>query len=330
MGRQRKGRALDGVLLLDKPLGMSSNQALMRAKRLFFAAKAGHTGSLDPLATGLLPLCFGEATKFSQFLLDADKRYQSTFRLGEVTSTADADGEALSRTPTDGLTEDQVVKALKQLEGDILQVPPMYSALKHQGQPLYKLAREGQEVAREARPVTIHRLELRAFRPGPAAEVDVAVHCTKGTYIRTLAEDLGAILGCGGRVDTLHRVASGPFEVSAAVTLEALEAERGEGAAELLDHHLLPADAPVARLPALLLPEASGYYFRLGNPVMDPQVYRLGNEGDMVRVFLETATGQNFLGLGALTDEGQVAPKRLIASRPVDHPAPKPHLPPGT
>lgn len=315
MGRQRKGRLIDGVLLLDKPIGMSSNQALQRAKRMFFAAKAGHTGSLDPLATGLLPLCFGEATKFSQFLLDADKRYQSTFRLGEVTSTGDAAGEVLSQSSTDGLNAEQVAQALAQFEGDILQVPSMFSALKHKGQPLYKLAREGKEVERKARAIHIFSIEMLEFRPGPAAEVDVAVHCTKGTYIRSLAEDLGAALGCGGRVETLHRTATGPFEVSQAVTLDQLATELGEGPAEVLDQHLLPADAPVASLPALVLPESSAYYFRLGNPVMDAQVYRLGDEGDMVRVFAQFEPRPRFLGLGELSGEGQVAPKRLIASQ---------------
>ena len=315
MARRRKGRALDGVLLLDKPVGISSNQALMRAKRLFFAAKAGHTGSLDPLASGLLPICFGEATKFSQFLLDADKRYQCTFRLGETTTTGDADGDVLTQSNTDALQREQVLKALSNLEGDILQVPPMYSALKHQGQPLYKLAREGKEVDRPARPVSIYRIELLGFLPGSAAEVDVDVHCSKGTYVRTLAEDLGAALGCGARVQTLRRVAAGLFDLSRATTLTALEAQRGEGSAEKLDHHLLPCDAPVASLPALILPESSGYYFSQGNPVRDPQVYRLGDEGDMVRVFL--ADENQFLGLGELTDDGQVAPKRLVANGPV-------------
>lgn len=329
MGRQRKGRPLDGVLLLNKPAGMSSNQALQRAKRLFFAAKAGHTGSLDPQATGLLPLCFGEATKFSQFLLDADKRYRSTFRLGETTSTADADGEVLSQSPTDHIDIAQVTQALDGFLGDIMQLPPMYSALKHRGQPLYKLAREGREVERQERPVHIYSIEVLDFRPGPAAEVDVEVHCTKGTYIRTLAENLGELLDCGGRVEALHRVASGPFDDSRAVTLESLEAERGDGRAEQLDHHLLPADAPVASLPALLLPATSGYYFRQGNPVMDSQVYRLGDEGDMVRVFLESGETQQFLGLGELTDEGLVAPKRLIASSAATAPTPSPICPEG-
>lgn len=317
MARRRKGRLIDGVLLLNKAAGMSSNHALQRAKRLFFAAKAGHTGSLDPLATGLLPLCLGEATKFSQFLLDAEKGYQSTFRLGVVTTTGDAEGEVLHEADASGVTREQVARALEQFVGDIEQVPPMFSALKLNGQPLYKLAREGKEVERKPRPVTIHRIELLDFRPGPEAEIDVEVLCTKGTYIRTLAEDIGQVLDCGARVERLHRTRSGPFDVADAVSLDELEAERGEGLAELLDHHLLPPDTPVASLPALVLPADSAYYFRQGNPVMDPQVYRLGDEGDMVRVFgenAEAAQEPRFLGLGELDDEGRVAPKRLVAS----------------
>ncbi|WP_347331768.1 tRNA pseudouridine(55) synthase TruB [Marinimicrobium locisalis] len=317
MGRRRKGRLIDGVLLLNKSAGMSSNHALQRAKRLFFAAKAGHTGSLDPLATGLLPLCFGEATKFSQFLLDAEKGYRSTFKLGVVTSTGDAEGEVLYESDASGITREQVAQTLEHFVGDIEQVPPMYSALKLNGQPLYKLAREGKEVERQPRPVTIFKIELLGFRPGPKAEVDVEVHCSKGTYIRTLAEDIGQALDCGARVEQLHRTRSGPFDVARAVSLEALEEERGDGLAEQLDHHLLPADTPVAELPALTLPADSAYYFRLGNPVMDPQVYRLGDEGDMVRVFQGghgEAESPRFLGLGELDDEGRVAPKRLVAA----------------
>lgn len=309
----RKGRPVNGVLLLDKPAGMTSNRALQQARRLLFAAKAGHTGSLDPLATGLLPLCFGEATKFSQYLLDAAKSYRATVRLGVVTRTGDAEGELLHEADTSHIRREQVAEALARFEGEIEQVPPMYSALKLNGQPLYKLAREGKEVERQPRAVTIERLELLDFRPGPAAEVDVAVQCSKGTYIRTLAEDIGQVLDCGGRVECLRRLGSGGFELAEAVTLEALEAERGEGPAESLDHHLLPVDALVANLPALELPAESAYYFRQGNPVMDPQVYRLGDEGDMVRVFSESGESR-FLGLGALDDEGRVAPRRLIAA----------------
>ncbi len=310
MGRRRKGRPVNGVLVLNKPAGVTSNQALQRAKRLLFAAKAGHTGSLDPLATGVLPLCFGEATKFSQFLLDADKRYESTFCLGVKTSTGDAEGEILAEQSAATLDREQVEAALATFMGDIMQMPPMYSALKQQGQPLYRLARQGVEVEREARPVTFYALTLLDFRPGEHAEVDVEVHCSKGTYIRSLAEDLGEKLGCGGHVTRLHRTAAGPYTEAASVTLEALEAERGEGLAEQLDHHLLPVDSPVASLAPLTLPETSSHYFRQGNPVMDAGVYRAGREGDMVRVFCEN--GQ-FLGLGAL-EEGCVAPKRLIAN----------------
>lgn len=317
MGR-RKGRPIDGVLLLHKPAGMTSNRALQIAKRLFFAEKAGHTGSLDPLATGVLPLCFGESTKFSQFLLDADKGYRSTFRLGATTTTCDADGEVITEVSTENLTKERVETALKEFLGDILQVPPMYSALKHQGQPLYKMARQGLEIERQPRAVTIHRIELLDFRSGVAAEVDVEIRCTKGTYIRSIAQDLGAALGCGAHVKTLHRCAAGLFEESQTVTLESLEATFEAGGYEALDACLLSPDAPVASLPAIYLPEQSGYYFRLGNPVMDPQAYRLGDQGDIVRVFLtsEETAESLFLGLGELTGEGLVAPKRIIANRP--------------
>lgn len=324
MGR-RKGRAVDGVLLLHKPAGMTSNRALQIAKRLFFVEKAGHTGSLDPLATGVLPLCFGEATKFSQFLLDADKGYRSTFRLGLRTTTSDADGEPASEeVSTAALTRAQVEAALQPFVGDILQVPSMFSALKHQGQPLYKMARQGIEIERQPRPVTVFSIVVLDFRPGPAAEVDVDIRCSKGTYIRSIAEDLGFALGCGAHVKTLHRSHAGRFSETQTVTLESLEAAHEQGGYAALDQYLLPADAPVASLPALCLPAESGYYFRLGNPVMDPQVYRLGEQGDMVRVFSGAAPADGgasgadlFLGLGELTDDGRVAPKRIIANRPV-------------
>ncbi len=310
MGRRRaRGRALNGVLLLNKSAGMTSNDALQQAKRLFYVAKAGHTGSLDPLATGVLPLCFGEATKFSQFLLDADKRYRTTYRLGAFTTTGDADGELLEQTDTSAITRDQVLAELEAFKGDIEQVPPMYSALKHNGEPLYKLARAGIEVEREARPVTIYSIELLHFRAGPQAEVDLDIRCSKGTYIRSIAEDLGEALGCGAHVAKLHRSESGPFVEADTISLEALREERGEQLAEVLDHHLLPMDAPVQSLASMTLEDTSAYYFGQGNPVMDPQVYRIGDEGDMVRVFAENG---DFLGVGVLDDEGRVAPKRLV------------------
>lgn len=310
MGRRRsKGRAVHGVLLLNKPQGVTSNGALQMAKRLFFAAKAGHTGSLDPLATGVLPLCFGEATKFSQFLLDADKRYTVTYRLGAFSTTGDSDGELLDEVDASSVTEARIAAELEAFIGTIQQVPPMYSALKHEGQPLYKLARQGIEVERKAREVTIYSADILDFRAGEAAEVDVDIHCGKGTYVRSIGEDLGRALGCGAHVVSLHRTQAGPFGIEDTITLDELESERGEDRAETLDHHLLSVDAPVENLPALDLPEDSAYYFKQGNPVMDAQVYRIGDEGDMVRVFVEEGP---FLGVGIIDDEGRIAPKRLV------------------
>ncbi len=316
MARKRKGRPINGVLLLDKPLGMSSNGALQRVKRLFDAAKAGHTGSLDPLATGVLPVCLGEATKFSQYLLDADKRYTSTFRLGVQTASGDADGEIIAEVDASHLSKDAVKSALDSFIGDIEQVPSMYSALKHQGQPLYKLAREGKTIEREPRAITIYHINVLGFRPGTYAEVDVDVLCSKGTYIRSLAEDVGKALGVGGMVTALRRTQSGQFEITDAVALEALEAERAEEGASgergaVLDHHLLPMDVPVADFPQLTLPETSAFYFMQGQAVMDSQVYRIAEEGDMVRVAAESG---DFLGLGEVTGDGKVAPKRLVVA----------------
>ena len=302
------------MLLLNKDTGMTSNDALQKAKRLFFVAKAGHTGSLDPLATGVLPLCFGEATKFSQFLLDADKRYRTTYRLGAYTTTGDSDGELLDQVSTAALTRAQVEQAAKAFVGDIMQVPPMYSALKLNGVPLYKLAREGIVVERAARPVTVYSIDVLDFRPGESAEVDLDIHCSKGTYVRTIAEDIGKALGCGAHVIRLHRSQAGPFTEDQCISLAELIAERGEAEPDILDYHLLPADAPVQALAEIVLPVTSAYYFSQGQPVMDSQVYRIGDEGDMARVFQEDGDSRRFLGIAEITDDGRVAPKRLIAS----------------
>lgn len=314
--RRRKGRPVDGVLLLNKPAGMTSNQALQQAKRLFFAEKAGHTGSLDPMATGVLPLCFGEATKFSQFLLDADKAYRTTVRLGVTTDTCDAEGDEIERCSAQSITQSQIEKALSKFRGPIQQVPPMYSALKRDGQPLYKLARQGVEVEREARDVEIFELDLLNFRPGEIAEVDLLVRCSKGTYIRSIAYDLGELLECGGHVSRLHRVASGEFTEDQCITLENLQSVFDQGSYEALDQQLQPADAPVASLPAVILPPDSAWYFRQGNPVMHAQIYRIADQGDIVRVFCAETdqSAQRFLGLGEITDDGRVAPKRIIAN----------------
>lgn len=311
MGRRRKfGRAVSGVLVVDKPAGVTSNDVVQRAKRLFFANKAGHTGALDPLATGVLPLCFGEATKFSQYLLESDKGYISTFHFGIDTETADADGDIVTQKDASSVTAKMLEKAIQRYRGDIEQVPPMYSALKRNGQPLYKLAREGIEVERDARPVTLYSFELLDFRPGPVAEADVRVECSKGTYIRSLAQDIGRDLNVGGHVAQLQRIQAGPFLLEQAFCLDDLELERGEQRAEILDYHLLPVDAPVAEMARLTLDDHSGFYFLRGQAVINNQVYRLGDEGDKVRVFQENG---EFLGVGEITDDGRVAPSRLVA-----------------
>ncbi len=313
MGRRPKwGRPLDGVLLLNKDTGMTSNDALQRAKRLFFANKAGHTGSLDPLATGVLPICFGEATKFSQYLLDADKRYSSTFRLGVVTETGDCDGETVDISDASHITLDNILNALPQFTGVIRQVPSMYSALKYQGKPLYKWAREGVEVPREAREITVYKYEVTDFRTnGAHPEVDVDVHCSKGTYIRSLAEDLGKLLGVGAHVSRLHRSMAGPFEQDNSISLQELVELRGDKEADVLDHLLLPTDSPVESMAKVLISEEMGDYFKQGQAVMSTQAYRYAEEGGMVRVCLDSGA---FLGVAELI-EGQLAPKRVVVSR---------------
>ena len=307
MARRRRGRPIDGILVLDKPAGISSNQALQTAKRLYFAAKAGHTGSLDPLATGVLPLCFGEATKFSQFLLDADKAYDSTFVLGVATDTGDAEGAIVEQGDASGIDRDVLETALAAFRGDIEQVPSMYSAIKQDGKPLYKLAREGKEVERKARQITISRLEIKDFRPGQRAEVDVAIECSKGTYVRSIAEDLGRALGVGAHVAALRRTAAGPFRLEHSVTLATLEALKANEKLAEMDQLLLPADAALSDMPLVKLSESGGFYLRQGQPVLVPNAPCDG----MVRVALDSG---EFLGIGEILDDGRVAPRRLIVT----------------
>ena len=307
--RRNRGRSVNGIFLLNKPLDRSSNQALQRVKNLFDANKAGHTGALDPLATGVLPICLGEATKFSQFLLDSDKHYRSTFVLGVATETGDCDGDILSEADASTLTQNQIESAIEVFRGEIQQIPSMYSALKHNGQPLYKLARQGIEVERQARTINIYKYEIVDFRPGPRAELDVEVHVSKGTYVRTLAEDLGAALGCGAHVSALHRHIAGPFTEQETMTLPELEKLRESCEAPELDYLLKPMDIAVADRMAVELSEIVAGYFQLGQEVMSTQAFRNGQEGDIVRVFRE---GGTFLGVGTVTEEGKVAPKRLV------------------
>jgi tRNA pseudouridine55 synthase len=305
MGRHRRHqnlRRVNGILLLDKPSGLTSNAALQVVKKMFAARKAGHTGSLDPLATGLLPLCFGEATKISGFLLDADKDYRVTCKFGERTSTGDAEGEVVAERPLDGLSEKKLRKAMGNFVGEIEQIPPMYSALKHKGERLYKLARQGVEVEREARQVTIFELELLGFN-APFAEL--RVHCSKGTYVRTLVEDIGELLGCGAHVAGLRRVGLGPFDDPQMVDMETLETVAADGH-YALDQLLLPLESGLAQWPDVRLTGDAAFYLRQGQPVLVPRAPTTG----WVRLY----EGESrFLGLGEILDDGRVAPRRLMS-----------------
>lgn len=304
MGRRRaQGRNISGILLLDKPRGLSSNGALQRVKRLFRAAKAGHTGSLDPLATGLLPVCLGSATKISAFLLDADKRYRVRIRLGQATTTADAEGEVIRTASTEGVTEPNLRSALGGFLGTISQLPPMYSAVKHQGERLYKLARQGLEVERQPRDVTIFSIDLLELA---LPEVEIDVHCSKGTYVRTLAEDLGEVLGCGGHVIGLRRTGVGPYVENAVpfVTMDQLE-DLGEEDFGAMDALLLPQDSALGHWPEVRLSEDACFYLRQGQAVLVP---RAPTEG-LVRLY---DPSRRFIGVGEILDDGMVQPKRLL------------------
>ncbi|MFC0398932.1 tRNA pseudouridine(55) synthase TruB [Paraburkholderia rhizosphaerae] len=304
-------RALDGVLLLDKPVGLSSNDALIRAKRLYQAKKAGHTGTLDPLASGLLPLCFGEATKFSQDLLDADKTYEATMRLGVTTTTGDAEGEVL-RTRDVHCDDAGVAAALTQFCGEIVQIPPMYSALKRDGKPLYEYARAGQTVEREGRRVTIHALELIACA---LPDVTFRVTCSKGTYVRTLAEDIGAALGCGAHLIALRRTGVGVLTLEHAVTLDALsDAADGDR-----DRWLQPVDALLSTFPAVHLDDEATRRFLHGQRL---RLADLSISGDVlgaprVRVYAayEGPHEGRLLGVAKAAD-GVLAPDRLVVTAP--------------
>lgn len=294
---KRIKRPIDGVLLLDKPLGYSSNQALQKVKWLFQAAKAGHTGTLDPLATGVLPICLGEATKFAQYLTDADKSYVARVQFGVTTTTGDAEGEALTRSPV-AFNQTQLLAVLQQFEGAIEQVPPMYSALKHEGKALYTYAREGVEIERQARSVHIRKITLSTYADGIA---DISVTCSKGTYIRTLGEDIGQALGCGAHLLALRRTATASYGIAQTISLEALEqltlAQR--------DQLLLPVDSAIENIPQVVLNADVAYYVLQGQPV-----WQSGKipEGDL-RLYNEQ---QQFLGLGYLQPDGKIAPKRLL------------------
>ena len=291
---------VDGVLLIDKPVGLSSNDALTKVKRIVNAKKAGHTGTLDPFATGLLPLCFGEATKFSQDLLEADKTYDAVVHLGITTTTGDTEGEAVETRPVN-VTVEQIEAALAKFRGPILQVPPMYSALKRDGKALYEYAREGITLEREARPVTIHKLEMLAY---DAPMLTIRVTCSKGTYVRVLGEDIGAELGCGAHLNALRRIQVGALTVDGMVTLEQLQAH--DNPLSLL----APVDALLSSFPRVeLTPELAARFLNGQRLALNREPVTLPETPGRVRVY----HGDKLLGTAILQDYGVLAPERLIA-----------------
>ena len=289
-------RPISGVFLLNKPLGISSNGALQKVRWLFRAQKAGHTGALDPLASGLLPICLGEATKFSHYLLDSVKRYETTVFLGHSTTTGDTEGEALLEQAVPPLTEEAILQALQQFTGDILQVPPMYSALKKEGRPLYELARKGIEIEREARPITIEAIQLLSFTEN---SITLDVTCSKGTYIRVLGEDIAKALGTYGHLTYLHRIQTGHFQLIPSYTIEYLESLT-EAEREAL---LLPVYAPIDHFPKVQAPEGRAEFFSRG---MESNIEH--EAAAEVLVF----DGEKCLGLAEITERKRLVPKRVL------------------
>ena len=302
--RRGKGRNVNGIILLDKAKGESSNYALQRIKRLFHAKKAGHTGSLDPLATGVLPLCVGEATKISQFLLDSDKRYMAKVKLGERTDSGDSEGVVIDVQRRIDVDYDALVQTLTKFEGEIKQLPPMYSALKHHGVPLYKLARKGISIKRKVRAVTIHKIGLMNF-DNNIAEIDVT--CSKGTYIRTLADDLGQELGCGAHVIELRRLQAGVFSIDQCRGSNELEKIKESFGLSGLDKVIVPMERAVEKLPEVVLASETARDIRNGQAVSFHELPKSG----LVRLYEK----ENFIGIGIVNADGEVAPKRLVAAK---------------
>ena len=299
---RKRGRDIHGVFLLDKPQGMSSNDIMQKVKRIFQANKAGHTGALDPLATGMLPICLGEATKFSQFLLDADKRYLVTAKLGERTDTSDAEGQIVETRDVNVKTP-EILTSLEQFRGDILQVPTMFSALKYNGKPLYEYARQGITVEREARPITIFELNFIEYN---APYLTLEVHCSKGTYIRTLVDDLGEALGCGAHVTMLRRTAVADYPTEKMLDWHTLQSLAEQQDLSLLDALLLPMDTAVAKLPALTLNESQTQGIGFGQRVKFDNPNRLQGQ---VRLFSHE---NRFLGVAVIDENNVIRPQRLV------------------
>jgi tRNA pseudouridine55 synthase len=316
MARKRKGRRVNGVLLVDKPQGVSSNDVVQHVRRAFKAAKAGHTGALDPLATGLLPICLGEATKFSQFLLEADKAYFVTAKLGERTDTSDADGEVVEQKPVN-VSEQQIKQALLQFKGPIKQIPSMFSALKYEGKPLYYYARKGIDIDRPAREITIHNIDWIELK---GDELSLHVSCSKGTYIRTLVDDLGQVLGCGAHVNVLRRTQVGHYDAETMITYEQLDASTPanlprsydiEGldlsVFDDLDKLLLPMDTPIQSLSRIEVTPSQTEQFRLGQALNCEQSFKLGQA-----VRLYESQSNEFIGIANVTSDNKLQPKRVV------------------
>ncbi|MEJ6474537.1 tRNA pseudouridine(55) synthase TruB [Pseudoalteromonas piscicida] len=309
MARRTKGRAIDGILLLNKPQGISSNKALQQAKGIFFAQKAGHTGALDPLATGMLPICFGEATKFTQFLLDTDKTYVVRAQLGERTTTSDSDGEIVETRPVN-ITREQLEQEVASFLGESDQYPSMYSALKYQGQPLYKYAREGIEVPRKCRKINVYRITLDEYDE-QSQQIQMTVHVSKGTYIRTIVDDLGEKLGCGAHVIMLHRSEVGHYPSDKMITLEALEALLAKAKMEevapstYLDELLLPMDTALVDLTVINITAEQGVAFGHG------QTVEVANLPDGI---VKVVADGKFVGIGERNPQGLLKAKRALSS----------------
>jgi tRNA pseudouridine55 synthase len=298
--KPRGFRDVDGILLLDKPVGISSNKALQNVRHLFEANKAGHTGSLDPLASGLLPICFGEATKFSNYLLDASKSYRAWCQFGKTTSTGDAEGEIISESPVQ-VDAGGIQRVLTRLTGKVEQIPPMYSAVKHKGQRLYKLARQGKVIDRSPRQIEIYSLEMISFSDNT---LEFDVHCSKGTYIRTLAEDIGKALGCGAFLAKLERTGVHPFWENVSYSLDQLRKIAEQGL-DSLDQCLLPVNSALADLPEFILDSLTVSYLKQGQAVQTNSAIRPG---------LLNLVGENgqFIGIGEVDSDGSISPKRLM------------------
>ena len=299
--RRRRVRNINGIVVLDKANGLSSNAALQEVKRLYEANKAGHAGSLDPLATGVLPVCLGEATKVSQFLLDSDKRYRTRIKLGIRTDTGDSEGSIIERNEGISVSRKAIERALTKFKGEVEQVPPMHSAIKMNGVPLYKLARKGITVEREPRLVTLYQICLVEF---VNSELELEISCSKGTYIRTIADDLGQELGCGAHVIELRRTQAGVFTEKDSISSEELALEKENRGLDKIDQFLIPMDRAIQDLPEVNLPSITASHVKNGQAVL---VRHLPKNG-LVRMYED----EQFIGIGSIDDDGKVAPRRLI------------------